>query len=524
LDGIHASSLRDDLSFIASDELEGRDSPSPGLDRAADYIADQFRRAGLEPGAGDSYFQNASMLEEEPDFSGFQLRLSSGRRQFLAAEKDAVLNVPAALDLKGQPVFKLDLRDQALVQGLTPAQVGGKVVITELEPRLRGQLRTAMRMLREAKPALLIVVNPMSAAAHEGPGHRLVDVPESETQAASPRVTLMGEAAARFYASLKPGAGGATAVARIAAPRRTPAMLRNVIGILRGSDPALRDTCVLLTAHYDHLGVKPDGPGGRVSPGGGVPPGGRVSPGDRVPPGGQVSPGDRIYNGANDDGSGTVSVLEVARALARLPQHPRRSIAFVTFFGEEEGLIGSRYYVRHPAWPIDKTVADLNLEQVGRTDSTEGRQVSNATLTGFDYSDLTSYVERAGEGTEIKVYKNAKDSDAYFGASDNFSLAEAGVPAETLTVAFDFPDYHGVGDEWQKIDYENMAKVDRAIALAMFLMADSGQPVRWNESNPKTAPFVKASKQGVAKQPEPKQPEPKQPEPKQPELKQPGQE
>jgi Zn-dependent M28 family amino/carboxypeptidase len=188
-------------------------------------------------------------------------------------------------------------------------------------------------------------------------------------------------------------------------------------------------------------------------------------------------------------------VMEVARALARLPKHPRRSIVFMTFFGEEEGLIGSEYYAHHPVFPLAKTVADLNLEQVGRTDSTEGPQISNASLTGFDYSDLTGYVERAGQGTGIKVYKNEQGSDSYFTQSDNFSLAEAGVPAETLCVAFDYPDYHALGDEWQKIDYDNMAKVDRAIALSMFMMADSEQPVRWNEGNPKTAPYVKASKQ-----------------------------
>jgi Zn-dependent M28 family amino/carboxypeptidase len=247
--------------------------------------------------------------------------------------------------------------------------------------------------------------------------------------------------------------------------------LRNVIGILRGSDPALSDTSVMLTAHYDHLGVR-----------------------DHLDtqPG---ASGDRIYNGANDDGSGVVSVIAAARALASLEHRPKRSILFVTFFGEEEGLIGSQYYARHPVWPLEKTIAQLNLEQVGRTDSSEGRQISNASLTGFDYSDLTSYVQRAGRSTGIRVYKDGPNSDAYFADSDNFSLAEVGVPAETLCVAFEFPDYHAVGDEWQKIDYDNMAKVDRAVALALYLMANSEQPVQWNEANPKTAPYVKAWKQ-----------------------------
>jgi hypothetical protein len=464
LDGIGASSLKTDLSYIASDQLEGRASPSRGLDLAADYIAAQFRRAGLEPGVGDSYFQNASMIVEEPDFSHFELKLSAGGREFSAKPTDAVINFQAALDLTGQRVFKLNLDDEALVQHLTASQVEGKVVILEISPRTRANYRLAARVLRAAKPALLIAVDRRNPSGHAGPRQRLVDPADPESGASSPRVSLSGDAAAHFYASLKPGDTDATATVSMAAPHRTPVMLRNVIGVLRGSDPALRDTCVMLTAHYDHLGMRPDGGG------------------------------DRIYNGANDDGSGTVSVMEVARALGRLPQHPRRSIVFMTFFGEELGLIGSGYYVHHPVWPLARIVADLNLEQVGRTDSTEGRQVSNATLTGFDYSSLTGYVQRAGEATGIKLYKNAKASDDYFAASDNFSFAAAGVPAETLTVAFDYPDYHAVGDEWQKIDYDNMAKVDRAVALALFLMADSEQPVRWNESNPKTMPYVTAGK------------------------------
>ncbi len=465
LDGIQAAPLRNDLKYIASDELEGRDSPSRGLDLAADYIAAQFRGAGLEPGVGDSYFQNASMLVEEANFSNFELKLSAGNRHLTADPKDTAFSVPATLNLNDEPLFKLDLSNEGLVQHLTASQLDGKVVILQFEPRLGARLRTVSRVLRSAKPTLVILVDPKGMTMHGRRPRQLADPKEPDPESANPRVSISGEAAARFFSSLKPDGGDATASAHIAAPHRTPVTLRNVIGVLRGSDPALRDSYVLLTAHYDHLGVRSGGSG------------------------------DRIYNGANDDGSGTVSVMEVARALGKLPKHPRRSIVFMTFFGEEEGLIGSEYYAHHPVWPIDKTVADLNLEQVGRTDSTEGPQVSNASLTGFDYSDITSYVQRAGESTGIRVYKNLKGSDDYFSASDNFSLAEVGVPAETLCVAFNYPDYHAVGDEWQKIDYDNMAKVDRAVALAIFLMADSEQPVGWNERNPKTAPFVKASKE-----------------------------
>ena len=460
LGSIRAASLRGDLSFLASDLLEGRDSPSRGLDIAAEYIAAQFQIAGLEPGVAGSYFQNAQMVDVQPNFADFQMKLSRGGREFSVRPGDALLQVDSAVDLKNAPLFKVDSVDGELAGKFAAGEADGRVLITTLDPRLLARSPAAARILRSAK--LTILVDPGGVRLREEPRHQLED--PSDPGGDIPQITLSGDAVARFYAHLKPGLTDAVVSAHIGAPIRKRATLRNVIGILRGSDPALRDTCVMLTAHYDHLGMRPDGAG------------------------------DRIYNGANDNGSGTVSVIAAARALAALKQRPKRSIVFMTFFGEEEGLIGSEYYAHHPVWPLEKTVAQLNLEQVGRTDSTEGRQIANATLTGFDYSDLTSYVQRAGASTGIRIYKHARNSDAYFGDSDNVSLAEQGVPAQTLAVTFGFPDYHAVGDEWQKIDYDNMAKVDRAVTLAMYLMAASDQPVRWNEANPKAAPYVRAWK------------------------------
>ncbi|HTW67253.1 MAG TPA: M28 family peptidase [Bryobacteraceae bacterium] len=467
LDGIRAEALRGDLSFIASDLLEGRDSPSRGLDIAAEYIAAQFRIAGLEPGVRGDYFQAAEMVSVEPNFANFEMQLSRGKAQLTVHPNEVALRLNREIDLNNAPLFKLDLADSELLDHLTSEQLDGKVVITEFNPRLIYRLRGARQALSAAKPALTILVDRDAITTRQEPSHRLESPDKTSDRTpdrnpASARITLSGEAAARFYAGLKPGLSDAFITAHVAAPLRKRAILRNVIGILRGSDPALRDTCILLTAHYDHLGMRPGGSG------------------------------DRIYNGANDNGSGTVSVIAAARALAELKQRPKRSILFIAFFGEEEGLLGSEYYAHHPVWPLDKTDAQLNLEQVGRTDSTEGPQISSATLTGFDYTSLTSYVERAGASTGVRIYKHMTNSDAYFPDSDNLSLAEAGVPAETLAVTFDFPDYHAVGDEWQKIDYNNMAQVDRAITLSVYLMANSGQAVHWNEDNPKTAPYVKA--------------------------------
>lgn len=250
--------------------------------------------------------------------------------------------------------------------------------------------------------------------------------------------------------------------ARNGSQAQKPDRLKNVIGLLRGSDPVLKDTYVILSAHYDHIGI------------------------------GNAVNGDSIYNGANDDGSGTVSVIEIAAALATLKQRPKRSLVFIAWFGEEKGLVGSKYYGRHPVFPLEKTVALINLEQVGRTDSSEGPQVNNVSMTGFDFTSLGKVFRAAGEKVGIVVYKHERNSDNYFSRADNQTLADAGVPAHTLCVAFIYPDYHGLADHWEKIDYANMARVDRMIALALLMIANNPREPKWNEANPKTAEYVEA--------------------------------
>ncbi|HLM56196.1 MAG TPA: M28 family peptidase [Pyrinomonadaceae bacterium] len=322
LDGVSADSLRGHVSFLASDLLEGRRTPSRGLDLAAEYVAAQFRRAGLEPAGDDGYFQTAPWGE----------------------------------------VAKLSRRPR------------------ELSPE---------------------------------------------------------------EAALK---------------------VRNVAGILRGSDPKLKDEYVIVSAHYDHIGVRPE------------------------------TEGDRVFNGANDDASGTAGVIETAAALARMSPRPRRSVLFLAFCAEEHGLLGSRWYGLHPLVPLARTVAQLNLEVIGRTGHDESSQAGTLAMTGFDYSDVGALLSKAGEAAGVRVYKHPTNSDAFFGRSDNQSLADAGVPAHTVSVGYMYPDYHKPGDEWQKLDYANMERVVRAVALAVIDLADAPQPPRWNEQNPKAARYVEAWK------------------------------
>jgi Zn-dependent M28 family amino/carboxypeptidase len=177
---------------------------------------------------------------------------------------------------------------------------------------------------------------------------------------------------------------------------------------------------------------------------------------------------------------------------------PKRSVLFMTVFGEELGDLGSHYYAAHPIFPLAKTVVDLNLEQLGRTDDLEGPRVGAFNMTGFDYTNLPEIFARAGAATDIRAVKHEKNSDAYFRRSDNAAFADAGVPSTTISVAYDFPDYHKQGDEWQKLDYENMAKVDRTIALAMIDIANRSEAPKWDASNPKTAAFVKAREATMA--------------------------
>jgi Zn-dependent M28 family amino/carboxypeptidase len=225
---------------------------------------------------------------------------------------------------------------------------------------------------------------------------------------------------------------------------------------------------VLLTAHYDHLGIRGTGPG------------------------------DHIYNGANDDGSGTASVIEVANALAALPTRPKRSIVFLTFYGEELGLVGSRYYGAHPIFPLAKTIADVNLEQLGRTDVDGGSSVGLVNVTGFDFSTLTETIVKAGNETGLKVVKNAQLNERFFAQSDNQALADAGVPAHTLSVGYTFPDYHQAGDEWPKIDYANLALVDRTVAVAVYDVADSTEAPQWKDM-PQTQRYIKARQDSAGK-------------------------
>jgi hypothetical protein len=432
---IAADSLRKNLSYLASDQLEGRATPSRGLDLAAEYVAAQFKGAGLAPAGDDGYFQTATVTLREPNREGFEMKVTADGRTMTIAAGEAYL-IPAA---------PLNLDDAELViadrtPDLSAAALNGKPVLVIAQ--------SGVRAPQGARPSLILNV---TATLPSGP--------EVTNPANPPPTGSTGSIAKPALADFVRGATDVRITLHASAASEKSVKVRNVAAILPGSDPELRDTYVILSSHYDHLGLASIGT-------------------------------DRIYNGANDDGSGSSSVIEVASALAALTVHPKRSVLFILFFGEERGLWGSRYYSTHPLVPPVQTIAGLNLEQVGRTDASDGPQIKTASITGYDFSDVPTILADAAQAAGVKVYKNPQNSDAYFSRSDNQSLAQLGIPAHTLCVAYDFPDYHKVTDSWEKIDYDNMATIDRAVAVGMMKLASDAAPPKWNEQYPQARRYA----------------------------------
>ena len=459
LERIRADSLRGHVSFLASDLLEGRGTPSRGLDIAAEYVAAQFRRAGLEPGGDDGYFQTANWVTRELNRESLEFTLETGDRKLQVPADRLSTPSPAAITLENVPMVKVSLDAP---DSVTEELVRDKAVLA-VRPEGRGRFREFARTrarLRELGAALIISTVGVQGAEDTS----LID-PDEPARTLTKTVIVTDPEFVKFVEAAPMGSVDAKLTARIGPPIEKPARLKNVIGILRGTDPAMADTCVLVSAHYDHVGI------------------------------GRPQDGDRIYNGANDDATGTSALMELAAAFNGLQPHPRRSIVFAAWFGEERGLLGSKYYVRHPVFPLRKTVANVNLEHLGRTDTDDGKQVDNFTLTGYDFSTMSDTMKAAATLAGVHVYKNEEKSDLFFDRSDNQAFADAGVPAHTIAVAFEFSDYHRPGDHWDKIDYSNFEKVTRGIGVGVLMLASNDEAPKWNESNPKAAKYVEAAHQ-----------------------------
>ncbi len=241
------------------------------------------------------------------------------------------------------------------------------------------------------------------------------------------------------------------ALATLPAGERRPAY--NVIGLIRGSDPALAAEHVLIGAHYDHVGM-------------------RSTPGST----------DSIFNGADDDASGVVAVLEIAQIMSQGPK-PRRTVIFATWTGEEIGGLGARWYSDHPVRPLNTMAANLEIEMIGRPDSLAGGP-GRGWLTGYERSTMGDMLKAAG----IPIGPDKRPGQDFFRRSDNYAFAVRGIVAHTLSSYNMHADYHRPTDEVSKVDPRHMAALINAASRAVRDLADGPRP-RWKPGGqPKPKP------------------------------------
>ncbi len=449
LDTITAADLRATDSFLASRSLEGRNTPSPGLEVAADYIVSEFRRDNLESPPGAADFAQTAKFARVSDSKDSQFTLSAGRDLTRGILGDHIaIHSFRAVNLNNEPVFKWapTVRvDQTL---------GGHILVLRAPSD-----RTVIRELEQSHPDAIVELTrrPLHHRANE-----LVDM--EHLNAGEPTLVAVPEADLQaIFDRLPNGVTTAHATLHLGAPAIEPFEARNLIAMLRGSDAALSKEYVIVSAHYDHLGASKEG----------------------------------VFYGANDNASGVAAVLALAHAFSLAPPlgspHPKRTLLFLCFFGEEEGLLGSTWYVKHPLLPLAHTVANINFEQLGRSQPSDGLPPGSLGATGYAFCDLPEIMAPAMDPADVHL-RDTKHNEEFFARSDNYPFAKAGIPAQTFAAAYEFPDYHRPTDTWDKLDFNNEALLVRALALGITAVADRADPPQWNESA-KTRDFIAARRE-----------------------------
>jgi hypothetical protein len=493
---ITAADLMTRLYIFSDDSMLGREAGTAGNVKGTNYIAAEAKRMGLIP-AGDNgtYFQTIPLKTRVFDTTS---TFTVGGAP-LAAYTDYVLNGRVAIDNPALAVvYGGDVGDSA--HAITPEQAAGKFVVFRARAGIIGR-RVRVPPTPGAAAIALIALDSLPArfmGFFRQPQTFVDDVPAG-TPAPTPSFLITNAAAAKMFAkpldSLSAGAAGnpvALAIRVAVAPVADPA--RNVVGIVRGSDPKLAGEYVAIGGHNDHLGV------GRIAfdhdsimiwnhvvrPEGADDGGKQATPAQQETVDSLLAdfrkkhPGadraDSIYNGADDDGSGSVSVLEVAERIASLKTKPKRSVIFVWHVGEEKGLLGSRFFTDHPTVPRDSIVAQLNMDMVGRGDAGDetGRTKTGTPLRGSagylqlvgsrrlstELGDLIEHVNKTDHYNLTFDY--AMDADGHpsniYCRSDHYEYARYGIPITFFTTGL-HSDYHQVTDEPEYIDYTHMAKV-----------------------------------------------------------------
>ena len=471
------------IRFLASDDLQGRSNGSAGLEQAADYIAEQFAAAGLRPGGPNGeWFQPFELTAGLTIGDGNSLVVRTGTRSVSLSLGETYYPL-AASPTDGTSSTQMDLKDVPVVfagYGISAPDldyddyagldVAGKVVLIfshEPQENQRGSRLNGARPLRattlnskasaarsRGALALLVVSDPShrvdqanygTFAIHADAEDHRIPVLRIRRERVAPLLQTwdLDGAAAIIDRDLIPQSrvlAGTTIdyAQRLSLNRRT---VRNVVGVLDGSDSQRDQEAVVLGAHYDHVGL-----GGRFS-----------SAPDRA---------GEIHNGADDNASGIAALIEIARSAATDRSRFPRSLVVVAFAGEERGLLGSRHYTNAPAMPLDDTVTMLNLDMIGRS-------LGRVELGGMDSAPtLQTDIDAAARIADIDVRRGGPGA----GRSDDSSFIDKRIPALHFFTGF-HDDYHRPSDDWDRIDVDGTARVATlALELAARIAARQDRP------------------------------------------------
>jgi hypothetical protein len=486
---ITAEQLKDYLYFVASDEMEGRDTPSRGLDLTAKFIALNLKRWGFKPAGDDgSFLQTMALSRDAVEAEKNTLEIGGQKfafgEDFLRVGGNAAVNAPIVFARDGWFVKSknidalkgVDAKGKILLlysegfnrntltpfpKGVLPSDLAGEQGKDWADPMTYARQKGAVGIILIASPQ--VQGNWEQAKNLLSRGRFYPEkLRQSDLNSVLPTMLVSGKTGEAIFA------GEATTMSSVsafeikksanisAAGKKEFVNTQNVVAVWEGSDPVLKNEMVALGAHYDHVGTNPNAKGE-----------------------------DKIWNGADDDGSGTVAILSIAEALAKSPKRPKRSVLFVWHAGEEKGLWGSEYFNRFPTVDIKSVVAQLNIDMIGRSRKAGDTNPKNANLTNETevyvigsemMSSQLGEVTRTVNNSFLNLtynykYDDPKDSNRFFFRSDHFNYAVNGIP---IVFWFDgvHEDYHQPGDEPQKIDYAKMERISRTIFLTLWELAD----------------------------------------------------
>lgn len=440
------------IYFLSDDLLAGREVGTNGNKIAASYLANSLRRFGVKPNPENgTYYQEVNLNRKSPPES---LRLSlDGKEQTALALLESQ---PASY--AGPAVYL----GYGLEQDYTAKAVAGKFVITKAGSEEARDARSAYR-LRAEKEALAKKNGALGII-------ELIQTEETmwgfiEHNFNTPQLSVPGdenpmETADFNYIWLRDTDGtladtinSSVEVSLDSSGEGYDTLLtQNVVGIVEGSDPDLKDEYIIYSAHYDHVGIgKPD------------------------------ESGDSIYNGARDNAVGTTTVLSMAENLAKFPT--KRSALFILFTAEEKGLLGSQYYVEHPVVPLNKVVFCFNSDNGGYNDT------SLATIIGLTRTSAEDHIRQAVAAFGLTAIEDPAPEQGFFDRSDNVHFARKGVPAPSFSMGFNAFDeeitryYHQPRDEADSLDYDYLLKFFRAYVLAGRFLGNSSETPFWNSGD-----------------------------------------